>query len=71
MEQRGEIAELVKNEGYANNVSVTRGGLGNKVLMVWYSNVTLTMNGITYLEENSGWAKTYKGLKEVRDWIKP
>lgn len=30
----------------------------------------LTEKGENYLEENSPLAKTYKGLKEVREWIK-
>lgn len=30
----------------------------------------LTAKGEEYLEENSGWGKTYRGLKEIRDWIK-
>lgn len=30
----------------------------------------LTEKGETYLEENSILAKTYRGLKEFRDWIK-
>lgn len=30
----------------------------------------LTEKGEKYLEENSIWGKTYRGLKEARDWIK-
>lgn len=30
----------------------------------------LTEDGESYLEENSSLAKTYKGLKEIRDWLK-
>jgi hypothetical protein len=30
----------------------------------------LTEKGENYLEENSALAKTYKGLKEIRDWLK-
>lgn len=32
--------------------------------------VKLTEKGENYLEENSMLAKGYKGLKEIRDWIK-
>jgi aminopeptidase-like protein len=32
--------------------------------------VELTLKGEKYLEENSTLAKTYKGLKEIRDWLK-
>ena len=30
----------------------------------------LTEKGETFLEENSTWSKLYKGLKEIKDWIK-
>lgn len=30
----------------------------------------LTEAGENYLSENSALAKTYKGLKEIRDWLK-
>lgn len=33
-------------------------------------NPKLTEKGELYLEENSALVKTYKGLKEIRDWIK-
>ena len=35
-----------------------------------YKNVKLTMKGIEFLEENNKWAKAYRGLKELRDWLK-
>ncbi len=35
-----------------------------------YENVKLTMKGIEFLEENNKWAKAYRGLKELRDWLK-
>jgi len=34
-------------------------------------NVRLTERGEDYLSENNKWSKTYRGLKEVRDWFKP
>ncbi|WP_176482038.1 YjcQ family protein [Paucisalibacillus globulus] len=69
MEQWGEIASLIKNEGYATGINVLYAD--DNVYLVIYSSPKLTIKGIDFLEENSGWAKTYKGLKEVRDWIKP
>lgn len=30
----------------------------------------VTEKGEIYLEENSALAKTYKGLKEIRDWLR-
>lgn len=36
----------------------------------FYERAKATMKGLEYLKENSGWAKTYRGLKELRDWLK-
>lgn len=69
-EQWGEIAELIRDEGFAKDIQVTRAGIGNKVHLVWYSSAKITIKGMDYLEENSKLAKTYKGLKEIRDWLK-
>ncbi|AIF42146.1 YjcQ family protein [Virgibacillus sp. SK37] len=30
----------------------------------------LTEDGENYLKENSSFTKTYRGLKEIRDWLK-
>lgn len=30
----------------------------------------LTEDGENYLKENNRWSKTYKGSKEIRDWLK-
>lgn len=70
LEQWGEVSELIRDEGFAKNVTVQRAGIGNKVVYAWYSSAKITMAGIEFLEENSGLAKTYKGIKEVRDWFK-
>lgn len=66
----GELAELIRDEGYAKNVTVQRAGKGNKIVYAWYSSAKITMKGIAFLEENSALTKTYKGIKEVRDWFK-
>jgi hypothetical protein len=46
------------------------GGRGNPIIVVFLNGATITKPGLDYLEENSSLAKTYKGLKEVRDWFK-
>lgn len=32
--------------------------------------IELTEKGEKFLEENSTWSKLYKGMKEIKDWIK-
>ena len=70
LEQWVEIAELIGEEGYAKNVLASRAGIGNKAVFAMYTSAKLTIKGIDFLEQNSAWTKTYKGLKEVRDWVK-
>lgn len=70
LEQWGELSELIKDEGYAKNVIIQRDGIGNPVIYVRYSSAKVTMDGFEFIEQNSGLAKTYKGIKEIRDWLK-
>jgi hypothetical protein len=35
-----------------------------------YECATVTMKGIEYIQKNNKWVKLYKGLKEIRDWLK-
>lgn len=70
LEQWGELAELIRDEEYAKSVIVQRAGIGNKVVSAWYTSAKITMKGVEYLEENSFLSKTYKGMKEFRDWLK-
>lgn len=67
-EQWGEIAVLIKDEGYAKNIMVLYAD--NTVYNVGYHSAKITMKGIEFLEENSTLSKTYKGIKEIRDWLK-
>ncbi|MGE1166341.1 YjcQ family protein [Peribacillus simplex] len=52
----GEIAEILLDEGLANGISVTRGGRGNKVLIVWYKGATITLKGLMFLKDNDALA---------------
>jgi hypothetical protein len=52
-EQWGEMLELIKDEGYAKDVTIQRGGIGNKVVYAWLDKAKITMKGIEYLERNS------------------
>lgn len=65
----GHVVEMAINEKLISNAHVSRGGIGNKVQIIWLNNAQITLKGLNYLEENSILAKTYKGLKEARDWV--
>ena len=68
-EEFANIIEMMEGEGLIKNSSVIRGGLGNKAHVIFIKDAKITMKGLDYLEENSIWKKTYKGLKEVREWL--
>lgn len=65
----GDIVDMMLDEKLITGASVSRGGRGNVALVVFLNGSKITIKGLEYLEENSAWAKTYKGLKEVRDWL--
>lgn len=70
LEQFGDIVEQIVDSNLIKNAQVIRAGIGNKVKMVFLKHAKITDEGYRYLRENSVWAKTYKGLKEFREWIK-
>ncbi|WP_339200474.1 YjcQ family protein [Paenibacillus sp. FSL P2-0322] len=59
-----DIAQIIKDEGLLTNVAIAGGRI------VWLNASKITLRGIEYLEDNSPLSKAYKGLKEVRDWLK-
>ncbi|MGF7431080.1 YjcQ family protein [Thermoanaerobacterium thermosaccharolyticum] len=66
----GHIVEMALEEGYINNAKVLRGGIGNHVHAVLLDYAQITLKGLNYIKENNILAKTYKGLKEIKDWIR-
>lgn len=64
-EEFDEAANFLIREEYIIGV-----GHGDNRPMFQDLTARLTEKGENYLEENSALAKTYRGLKEFRDWIK-
>lgn len=58
LQKWGEIAELIRDEGYAKNIRIQRGGIGNKVIYAWYDSAKITMDGINFLKLYSEFEKT-------------
>jgi hypothetical protein len=61
---------MIIQKNFIENTQVIRGGIGHKVQGVLLKNSRITLDGIEHLEENSLLEMTYKGLKEIREWIK-
>ena len=64
-----DILEAMQEDILIKNAKLTRGGIGNKVILHSLTNVKITIRGMEYLSENSTLMKTYKGLKEIREWL--
>lgn len=63
------ILDMCQDEGLIKGAIFARGGRGNKIIMAYLDNVTLTVKGLEYLHQNSGAMQTYRGLKEIREWL--
>ena len=63
-----EIIKLMKEEKYLNPKKVIINILGS--VEIDKSVDTVTIKGYDFLEENSKWSKVYKGLKEIKDFLK-
>lgn len=70
LEEFGSVVEMIQSEGLIVGAKIQRAGKGSKIVYAFTHQAKITMKGLNYLEENSKMSKLYKGLKEVRDWIK-
>lgn len=66
-EQFVDILEAMQDKGLIKNFKVIREG--NSLFSYILDNVKITIDGMEYLNNNSALVKTYRGLKEVRDWL--
>lgn len=65
----GDIIDACQDEGFIKGASFSRGGQGNPILICFTDGIKLTVKGMQYLHDNSAAMKTYKGLKEIREWL--
>ena len=64
-----DIIDACQDEGFIKGACFSRGGQGNPILMCFTDGIKLTVKGMQYLHDNSTGMKTYKGLKEIREWL--
>ena len=70
LEDFGSVLEMMQEGQLIKGAKVQRAGQGNKIVYAFTNQAKIQMEGLNYLEENSAWAKTYKGLKEIVSWLK-
>lgn len=63
-----DILEAMQDDNLVKNIRFQHDST-KKVVAAFPSDATITIRGMEYLNENSALAKTYKGLKEVREWL--
>lgn len=66
-EQYWDIVDAMQDEGLIKGVRFSR--KGNSIFMAFIEDAKVTIKGMEYLNENSTLVKTYKGLKEIREWL--
>lgn len=62
-----EVMLILNEEDMVKGISVMK--YDNTVNPIVFDKQRVTLSGIDFLEDNSPYAKTYKGLKEIRDWL--
>lgn len=63
-----DLLEIAQDAHLIKNVKVLRNGNGSVYSLI-IERAKVTFEGLQFLHENSNLMKTYKGLKEVREWI--
>ena len=61
-----DIVEMCQDEGYIKDAVIQRGG---DTAIVHLNFARLTVKGCQYLKDQSLIMKTYRGLKELREWL--
>lgn len=62
------ILDVMQDDGLIKDVRFPRGA-NKEIGAAFLENAKVTIRGMEYLNENSALIKTYKGLKEVREWL--
>lgn len=68
-EEFWRVIDACQDKGYIKDVRIKRNDDTKEILAVFTEQVKLTVDGMEYLHENSAAMKTYKGLKEIREWL--
>ena len=61
-----DIIEACQDEGLIKGAKCARGGTK---CILYLENTKLTVKGLEYLNDKSILMKTYRGLKEIKEWI--
>lgn len=64
-----DVIEACQDEGLIKDARIKKNNSSKEILIVILDNAKLTVKGVEYLKENSTLMKTYKGLKEIREWL--
>ncbi len=62
------ILKAAQDEKLVENISF-RFGKGQRIIAAVTDNARITIHGMEYLNDHSALMKTYKGIKEVREWL--
>lgn len=70
-EQFYQILDLAYTSKFINKLpKPVRGGVRSEIYYFLEDDINITLKGINYLKDNSIIGKTYRGLKEIKEWLK-
>lgn len=64
-----DIVEACQDEGLIKGVCFKKNAT-NEIIIAFFDGVKLTVKGLEYLNSHSSIMKTYRGLKELREWLR-
>ncbi len=64
-----QVMKMIDNEKYIINMKITTNILNKVSISFTNGEPAISMNGYDFIRENGMLVKTYKGLKEIRDWL--
>ncbi|MFI3213008.1 MAG: YjcQ family protein [Eubacteriales bacterium] len=66
-EEFADIVSACQDEGLIKSATINYAS--NSLYIFNIQKVKLTVKGMEYLHQNSAAMRTYKGLKEIREWL--
>lgn len=62
-----EVLLILNEENFTKGIMIQR--YDSRTIPFIVEKPRITLRGIEFLEENSLFSKTYKGIKELREWL--
>ena len=65
-----DLIDQIQDDDLIKGASLPKSGQRNPARMVLLDRAEITLKGSNYLEQNTSFAETYPGLKELKPWLR-